>query len=43
MKRHETGEGMTIIMKPDATDKQIEIAKKMYPNATIIKKNCKNH
>lgn len=37
MKRHESGYGMKIIMKPTATKKQIEIAKKMYPHALVIK------
>lgn len=37
MKRHESGYGMKIIMKPTATKRQIEIAKKMYPHALVIK------
>lgn len=37
MKRHESGYGMKIIMKPSATKEQMEIAKKMYPYALVIK------
>lgn len=37
MKRHESGYGMKIVMKPSATEKQMEIARKIYPNAIIIK------
>ena len=37
MKRHESGYGMKIIMKSSATKKQLEIAKKIYPNAIVIK------
>lgn len=39
MKRYESGYDMTIIMKADATEKQIALAKKIYPNALVIKEN----
>jgi hypothetical protein len=32
-----TGLGMKIIMKNDATERQLELAKKFYPDATVIK------
>lgn len=37
MKRFESGYGMKIIMKPDASDKQLQIARKMYPKALVVR------
>lgn len=37
MKRFESGYEMRIIMKPNASEKQLEIARKLYPNAVIIR------
>lgn len=37
MKRYESGYDMTIIMKADVTEKQMMLAKKIYPNALVIK------
>lgn len=37
MERYLSGYGVKIFMKPNATDEQMEIARKMYPQAEIIR------
>lgn len=37
MKRIDSGYGMKIFMKYDASDRQMEIARRMYPNALVVK------
>lgn len=37
MERYLSGYGMKIVMKSDATDEQMEIARKMYPQATVVR------
>ena len=37
MKRFESGYEMKIVMKPDASEKQLEIARKLYPKALVLR------
>lgn len=37
MKRFESGYEMKVVMKPDASEKQLEIARKLYPKALVLR------
>lgn len=37
MKRFESGYEMKVVMKPDASEKQLEIARKLYPKALVVR------